>query len=210
MPPTKVRLPEVPNPVVDLRNKLAYSQDVFAYKLGITRMALLRMEQGCLPEPSIRLLPYVLGQSHSVNLPNLPNRPVGVLPPSRFPSTTHDEHTAAWQQFLKKYFEFQHLKRQENFGILDPGMTEAELLEAADASQHPLTFWRESTQPTPTNTNLAVGLCVHLATLHTFEFGNKLPHYVPSSFFTAVIDAGYSSDLMQSFVKAYGVYRGVI
>lgn len=167
-------------------------------------MALLRMEQGCLPEPSIRLLPYVLGQHHSVM------RPVGVLPPSKSPSVEHEEHTQAWQQFLKSYFTFQHLKRQENFGILDPFMEEFELLEAADAGEHPLTFWRESTSPVPTNTNLAVGLCVHLATLHTFEFGQKLPHYVPNSLFTALIDSGYSQEMLQSFVKAYGVYRGVI
>lgn len=57
MPPTKAVLPTMDNPVVTLRGDVL--QRTFAHRLGISRAALLRMEQGCLPEPSQRLKPYL-------------------------------------------------------------------------------------------------------------------------------------------------------
>ena len=57
MPPTKATLPTLDNPVVALRGSTL--QRTFAFRLGISRMALLRMEQGCLPEPSTKLKPFL-------------------------------------------------------------------------------------------------------------------------------------------------------
>lgn len=57
MPPTKATLPTIDNPVVTLRGDTL--QRTFAHQLGISRPALLRMEQGCLPEPSIKLKPFL-------------------------------------------------------------------------------------------------------------------------------------------------------
>lgn len=57
MPPTKAVLPTIDNPVVSLRGDTL--QRTFAHQLGISRPALLRMEQGCLPEPSQRLKSFL-------------------------------------------------------------------------------------------------------------------------------------------------------
>lgn len=57
MPPTKAVLPTMVNPVVALRGDTL--QRTFAHQLGISRPALLRLEQGCLPEPSQRLKPFL-------------------------------------------------------------------------------------------------------------------------------------------------------
>lgn len=57
MPPTKATLPTIDNPVVTLRGEML--QRTFAHKLGMSRPALLRLEQGCIPEPSLKLKPFL-------------------------------------------------------------------------------------------------------------------------------------------------------
>jgi hypothetical protein len=53
MPSTKANLPVMESPVAALRGDEL--QRTFAYRVGISRMALLRLEQGLLPEPSAKL-----------------------------------------------------------------------------------------------------------------------------------------------------------
>jgi DNA-binding XRE family transcriptional regulator len=57
MPPTKATLPIEESPVRALRGD--YTQAQFANIVGITRMALLRFEQACIPEPSLKLQPFI-------------------------------------------------------------------------------------------------------------------------------------------------------
>ena len=52
MPPTKATLPIEDSPVKTLRGD--DTQASFAARVGITRIALVRFEQGCIPEPSLK------------------------------------------------------------------------------------------------------------------------------------------------------------
>lgn len=54
---TKATLPAVDSPVAALRGDVL--QRTFAHRLGISRAALLRLEQGLLPEPSLKLKPFL-------------------------------------------------------------------------------------------------------------------------------------------------------
>lgn len=57
MPPTKATLPIEASPVRALRGDLV--QQRFAVRVGISRMALLRFEQGCIPDPSPKFIPFL-------------------------------------------------------------------------------------------------------------------------------------------------------
>lgn len=57
MPPTKAVLPIEESPVAALRGDEL--QRTFAHQVGMSRMALLRFEQGCIPEPSIKFIPFL-------------------------------------------------------------------------------------------------------------------------------------------------------
>lgn len=57
MPPTRATLPIQESPVKSLRGDLL--QERFAKRIGISRIALLRLEQGTLPDPSLKLIPYL-------------------------------------------------------------------------------------------------------------------------------------------------------
>ncbi len=52
MPPTKATLPTHESPIKALRGDLR--QESFAYQVGISRIALLRFEQGTIPSPSLK------------------------------------------------------------------------------------------------------------------------------------------------------------
>lgn len=57
MPPTRATLPIQESPVKALRGDVL--QERFAKRVGISRIALLRFEQGTIPEPSTKLIPYL-------------------------------------------------------------------------------------------------------------------------------------------------------
>lgn len=57
MPPTKATLPIESSPVRELRGEAV--QASFAHKVGMSRMALLRFEQGCIPDPSPKFMPFL-------------------------------------------------------------------------------------------------------------------------------------------------------
>ena len=153
------------------------TQDEFAAKVGISRMALVRFEQGTIPTPSLKFKPFL----DAVDI---------------------DAPTQDYEGFCLQYLEYQTTKRALNFGILDDSPDFFEFTQERkkhniehvwdptlgpppSALPHPLMWWASVSPSRPSLTELCVALCLHLPTLHKFVNG-PFPYEVPFSFTAAL------------------------
>lgn len=179
------------------------TQDEFAAKVGISRMALLRFEQGTIPTPSLKFKPFL----EQVKL----NSPI-----------------QDYQALCETYAEFQVAKRAVNLGILDDSpdffsYSKEREKHSRNSDQvwdptsgappsalpHPLMWWANESHSRPSLTELCVGLCLHLPTLHKFVNG-PLPLEVPYSLNKALTDSGYDSGVILEFGWEYAQARVIL
>lgn len=180
------------------------TQDEFAAKVGISRMALVRFEQGTIPTPSLKFKPFL--ETVDLNAPTSDSDP--------------------YQALCLQYLEYQNTKRALNFGILDDSpdffeFTQERKKHNADhlwnptqgpppsALPHPLMWWASVSPSRPSLTELCVALCLHLPTLHKFVNG-PFPLEVPFTLISALRESGYSLDTVKEFAWEYAACRVVL
>ena len=171
-----------PNPIKEMRENEGLTQVLYSQKIGITRIALQRYEQGCYPKPSekFNLLPDQLEQyrefQHNQRL-----LAFGVLDPNFTPDLNLQESAA----YEAGYYSTSPV----GLGSLT----------------HPLKLWRQASANSPTLTKVSVKLCLHLPTMHRFECaGSAVP---PHSLLEALEESGYSNRTITLFVLAHSEYR---
>lgn len=186
--------PHVPNPTMNptmnplkaLRESIGLSQENFASATGVSRMFIVRAEQGVYSEPPFVLAEYLLRAA-----------PVGSLD-----LPTHD-----YIAFCHIYFAWQKAQRLSNYGRLlepydfpDPTNYEPPF----GLAPHPFIIWREDSGM-DSQISVAKFFCVHPAVVSKFEKANILA--VPHDLRAALLEAGYSTETLDSLDKAYYAYK---
>jgi hypothetical protein len=139
MPPTKATLPVMASPVATLRGDI--NQASFAHRLGLSRQALLRLEQGLPVNPSLKLKKY--------------------LPSDDAWAEFVDDYYA--YQTSKREANFGLLTTEPNFWT---GEAKHDL-----TLKHPFREWMEQSNGSPNLSQVCVAFCLHLPVMYRFVNG---------------------------------------
>lgn len=171
------------NPLRDLRTKLGFTQDGLANEADVSRIFVVRAEQGVYEEPSVTLLD-AMRQYHT--------RYHDVFD-FDFPPKT---------QINRDYELFQLHTRRVHYGRLLPDFD----FLAFNPSLHPFLIWREASE---VRAAIAVSkfYCVHPAIIHKFEKQTHLMHGVPDALLKALTDSGYEESFLKELEWAYTKHR---
>ena len=170
------------NPFRKLRTKLGISQYELARRTGLSKHAILRLEQGCYSEPLPSVINYFV--AHFAK------------------SSTHSAQITR-PQLEADYREFQYAVRYSNAGLL--GHDLPLILDGLPVGIHPLTYLREGHGLNPTE--LAKRLCISQSTIVYFEKRSINQQTVPAQLISALHDAEYDTEDTDALVDAYAKYR---
>ena len=167
------------NPFRKLRKAEGISQYELARRLGLTKHAILRLEQGCFADP----LPSVV--TYFVEAQGNHTKPV---------SKTY---------LLDAYREFQYETRRSNAHCLGYNLNLT--LPNCPVGIHPLTYLREGHGINPTA--LSKLLCISQSTIVYFEKRSLNQATVPAQLVTALHDAEYTEEETNLLAQKYDEYR---
>lgn len=167
------------NPFRKLRISEGISQYDLAKRTGLSKHAILRLEQGCFAEPLPTVIQYFTdGMGHL-------SRPV---------SKTY---------LLEAYRDFQYAVRKSNAGCL--GHNLMLILPTCPVGIHPLTYLREGHGINPTA--LSKLLCISQSTVVYFEKRSLNQATVPAQLISALHDAEYTEEETDLLISKYSDYR---
>jgi hypothetical protein len=153
-----------------------------ADRVGMSRMALLRYEQGFHKTLSLKLISFF---------------------------KENDENFTTVDALVVKYINFQRSCRVHSYGLLDPNYDFSVYLSGDNvrSEMHPLLRWMQVSQKKPNLTQLSKGFCLHHPTMHRFITRPSLVADVPTCFDDALMEAGYDITCRLSFYEAYVKWR---
>lgn len=173
------------NPFKLIRIHAGLSQQNLANKVGISKHAVLRSEQGMYVEPLPSLLNYMCN-----------NFPVGRL------------------TLIQQYERFQVYTRETSGRLLGDMESELDTWHTYLHSSptalspyqlHPLVWLRTIRGYNPTS--LAKAICVNQTVVNYFEKNSINQRTIPEQLTHALKDCGYEDDELASLADAYSVYR---
>lgn len=169
------------NPFRKIRTEQGLSQYELAKRAGVSKHAVLRLEQGMYDKPLPSVVSYCL-------------------------RTTEVVHT----QLLEDYVSFQVAVREDNSRLLGNILERLEDWSDTHApvGKHPLTYLREREHLN--TTQLAKCLCVSQTIISNFEKHPVQQHSVPAQLTIALQDADYTEEETDGLTKAYNTYRDSI
>lgn len=183
-PPVDPVFTDASNPFKSIREQSGFTQQEIASRVGITKHAVLRNEQGMAVEPLPVLLNYF-----STNF------------------------TVTVYELRKQYERFQITQRVNTGKLLggDPSLALHRWKQLAILNRrsiglnHPLVFLRESNDLNPTS--LSRELCLNQSVINYFENNPVHQKTVPEQLLVALKQAGYSDDELTELRDAYQLYR---
>lgn len=167
------------NPFRKLRLQEGISQYDLSRRVGLSKHAILRLEQGCFAEPLPSVINYFT-DSH-----------------------TKSRKPVSRGYLIDAYREFQYYTRQSNAGCL--GHNLMLILPTCPVGIHPLTYLREGHGINPTA--LSKLLCISQSTVVYFEKRSLNQATVPAQLVTALHDAEYSEEETDLLSLKYQEYR---
>ncbi len=207
-----------PNPVKQLRAHYRMTQESFARKVGMSRMALLRFEQGLPPEPSYKFYIHIpeageTGSTSGIKANPFAQKILEMYSDDPFvsqnaspKSIAPDDVPVVWKEFVDAYYAYQNAKRQVNYGLLDTNPIFWDGGTLAGRGVHPFIEWLNQSERRPTVTEVCVSFCIHLPVMHKFVNG-PFPVDVPPDVLVALRASGYSPELLMEFATVYGERR---
>lgn len=167
------------NPFRKLRLAEGLSQYDLAKRTGLSKHAILRLEQGCFAEPLPTVINYFT-ESH-----------------------TRSRKPVSRSFLIDAYRDFQYYTRRKNAGCL--GYNLMLILPTCPVGIHPLTYLREGHGINPTA--LSKLLCISQSTIVYFEKRSLNQATVPQQLISALHDAEYSEEETDLLAKKYNEYR---
>lgn len=168
-----------PNPIKELRLTLGLPQEVMAERMGMTRMALLRYEQGFHSTLSPKVITFF---------------------------KENDENFTTIDELIIRYINFQRSSRLSNYGLLDPNI-DFSVYHTGNELTHPLLYWMENSKEKPNLTQLSKGFCLHHPTMHRFITKPYIAIEIPKCLEDGLKEAGYSISCRTAFHEAYSKWR---
>lgn len=169
------------NPLTVLRTTKRLSQEALAKKAGVSRQLIIRAEQAVYASPPPALVSTLLDISD----------PAAV-------GFALDEETV-----YHLYKEYQTHVRKRSFGRLATNQVFSDVPKGV----HPFVDWRLRSG-IKARIGPAKFFCVHPALLHKFEVQPHLCQSPPGDLLHALVESGYSKELLASFSLAYDTYKG--
>lgn len=172
------------NPMKALRERLGWTQEDVARFADCSKNLVIRMEQGCYPEPPPVLLNFFLHNPRVRNAIGQVDR----------------------LEVLAQYRQFQKETRIEHYGRLDPNYSF--LLEfdlETDTPKHPFIAWRALTGLNPTQ--IAKYYCLHQALIYKFEKQHYLLNSLPQPLVDALIESGYGPVIISRLEDAFFKFK---
>lgn len=165
------------NPMKDARLALGLTQAQLADRAGITRLAVIRAEQGVftrLPQSIIHIL-----------------------------ADFDNEISINYREFQRQHREFSYgrLSPTFDFQTLDYSSSQVELSPVGN----PLAKWAE-TSNFSSRMSLCIAFCLHPAVVTKFENTIDYQN-IPELITDAFLESGYSIDMMAEFQRSYRLYR---
>lgn len=167
------------NPFRKLRIAEGISQYELSRRVGLSKHAILRLEQGCFAEP----LPSVINYFTDTH--------------------TRSRKPVSKSYLLETYRDFQYETRRSNAGLLGHNLLFT--LPNCPVGIHPLTYLREGHGINPTA--LSKLLCISQSTVVYFEKRSLNQATVPTQLITALHDAEYTEEETNLLAKKYQGYR---
>jgi transcriptional regulator with XRE-family HTH domain len=171
------------NPLRYLRKRLGFTQEGLADAADVSRIFVVRAEQGVYEEPSATLID-AMRFHHKKYQP------------------AFDWEFSTDVAITRQYEQFQLHTRRKHYGQL---LANFDFL-AFSPSLHPFLIWREASE-----VNAAISIskyyCVHPAIIHKFEKQTHLMHSVPEVLRRALLDAGYTESFLDELEWAYTKHR---
>lgn len=171
-----------PNPFKQIRQDAKLSQYRLAARAGVSKHAVLRLEQGMFADPLPKLLNFFV-----------------------------DEFNVSRGSLLHNYRNFQTHTRQSSGLLLGPIEEYLDDWINSDDpkiySLHPLVYLRSRARPPLNPTQLAKSLCISQTVVTYFEKRPSNQKTVPAQLVEALYEAGYSNEDVMSLVNVYAVYR---
>lgn len=175
--------PNYPNPFRNIRINAQLTQALLAKRAGVSKHAVLRLEQGMFPDPLPKLLNYYV-----------------------------DTFNVSRTSLLREYAKFQ-IRQRERAGLLlgDIEHKLFEWANGVDDGQtHPLVYLRLSCRPVLNPTELAKRLCISQTVVTYFEKNAISQKTVPYQLLLALSQAGYGDDDLLALESAYATYRVMV
>lgn len=169
------------NPLKQERQRRHLTIDQVAEQSGISRIAVIRNEQGCYVDPSPSLCQFYFDDN-----------------------TDDDGLTEIFQQ----YHNFQKEQRLKSYGQLLPSWLHSVALtpETQPRLINPITEWRTISQLS--KAKVSTLYCIHPDIFPRLELRPHLvPHEFPKQFMQALLDAGYSEIELVVLQSHYQVWR---
>lgn len=172
--------PQYPNPFRSIRIQAQLTQALLAKKAGVSKHAVLRLEQGMFPDPLPKLLNYYV-----------------------------DTFNVSRLSLIKEYSQFQIRQRERAGKLLGEDLQSALFLWANSAAygMHPLTYLRLSCRPVLNPTELAKRLCISQTVVTYFEKNPVSQKTVPVQLLQALQQAGYEDQDIYALEQAYATFR---
>lgn len=173
-------LPNILNPFTSIRLDLGLTVDEVARDLSMHRNSILRTEQGQYDYPPQDLLDYYAINSSST---------------------------------LAAYETWRTLIRKANYGLLHVArlghLTEWNIPLDPSHETHPFKFWRQVSGVTALNT-IAKAFALHQGILFRYESQSNLCASTPSPIVNALLDSGYSPNVISQLELAFERYKATV
>jgi transcriptional regulator with XRE-family HTH domain len=189
-----IRYPQKVNIFRSIRANLKLSHQDVANETGLTRLYVIRAEQGVYPLPAQRLITWAL---KAVSSPN---------------SVTSNE---SW--IVDEYRNYQRRCRQENGPIKfhpllteNPDLFRMLLRKSApilQSREHPFRLWLRDGRYSLSVMQACKAFCISPTLLQRFVAEPWRVHTVPAPVRDALSEAGYQADLLDLLEEAYTLYR---
>lgn len=172
-------MPTSMNPLKQLRLSERLTLEDLSLLAGVSRLLIIRNEQGCYRSPSPKLLNCLIV------------------------TDSFDFHYNSSADLIDLYESFQTETRKFNFGKLTiPHVFTIN----SDFNFNPVTQWRESSGLS--KSQISTLFCIHPAVVSRIENQPHLvPHSLPKEFTDALLDAGYSKNLLDLLNESFAAYR---
>ena len=193
-----IRYPREENALRTIRRRAGLSHADVADKTGLSRLYIIRAEQGVYPEPSDRLVHWAV---HTAALYELDIDGKGI----------RDEYRSYQRRCRQENGPGIHLKSPSGIGTVSynyPLLTEnRHLFKMHQNKEHPFRLWLFDGKYHLSVMQVCKAFCISPSILQRFVAQPYLVHTVPKPVREALEEAGYTVELLNDLEEAYKRYR---
>lgn len=165
------------NPLKAVRLTAGLSQQSVADLTHLSRLMIVRVEQGFYPEPPSALIEFLSNCS-------------GVRP----------------HILREDYHEWQVDRRQLSYGLLMEPPPTPPLSPVGLVLKHPFKHWRELSPTSPNLTHVCKLFCLHQGLMYKFENSPHLVDSLPQPLVSALLESGYDPQTIKNLDRWYQMY----